>query len=401
MPDDMAVHHARGSRRFHVNNVNIALFSSLSDVTSLPSMRFIAALGALYFLAAGSVAMAQVQVSVQTARSDFLLYERVDLLVTVTNAGENELILNNDEGHPWLSFLVSKHNRLPVRPERAATFRPLALKVGESKTLRINLTPLFSFREEGQYKAQAVIDLPGEGQIISDGVPFSVLRGRQVWTQTRPVDGSQRVYSLLRFSPQPDRTNLYLRVEDPSENIVYANLSLGEVVAYIDPEVFFDPQGNIHVMQPIAMSTYLYTRADAEGKVVHQGIFTTFQSIPPKLTKLDDGSVIIVGGLEQNPNTPRDTLSEGEKLAGGQVGAKPDAPASEVHSDADSAAAATATPAPTPDAGSGSVPGPGSIATPGPATPAPAMKPSPTMPNPVPELGPNPATGVPAPASGP
>jgi len=289
-------------------------------------MRYLAALGALCFLATSSLAPAQVQVSAQTERTDFLLYERVDLLVTVANVGESDLVLNNNEGHPWLSFLVSKHNRLPVRQERQGTFKPVTLKVGETKTLRINLTPLFSFREEGDYKAAAVIDLPGEGQIISDGVPFNVLRGRQVWSQTRPVEGSERVYSLIRFSPQTDRTNLYLRVEDPSENIVYANLALGEVVAYIDPEVFFDPQGNLHVMQPIAMGTYLYTRADPSGKILHQGIFKTFQAVPPRLTKMEDGNVIVVGGLEENPNTPRETLSEGQKQANGQVEKKPDAP---------------------------------------------------------------------------
>ena len=290
-------------------------------------MRHLAALGALCFLATGSPAPAQVQVSAQTERRQFLLYERVDLLVTVANIGESDLVLNNNEGHPWLSFLVSKHNRLPVRPERQGAFKPVTLKAGETKTLRINLTPLFSFREEGDYKAAAVIDLPGEGQIISDSVPFTVLRGRQVWSQTRPVEGSERVYSLIRFSPQPDTTNLYLRVEDPSENIVYANLALGEVVAYIDPEVFFDPQGNIHVMQPIAMGTYLYTRADPSGKILHQGIFKTFQAIPPRLTKMEDGNIIVVGGLEENPNTPREKLSEGQKKAQGQVEKKPDAPA--------------------------------------------------------------------------
>jgi hypothetical protein len=289
-------------------------------------MRYLAALGALCFLATTSLATAQIQVTAQTERSDFLLYERVDLLVTVTNAGESDLVLNNNEGHPWLSFLVSKHNRLPVRQERQGTFKPISLKVGESKTLRINLTPLFSFREEGDYKAAAVIDLPGEGQIISDSVPFVVLRGRQVWSQTRPVDGSERVYSLVRFSPQPDLTKLYLRVEDPGDNIVLANLALGEVVAYIDPEVFFDPQGNLHVMQPIAMSTYLYTRADRNGKILHQGIFKTFQTIPPRLTKMEDGNVTVVGGLEEDPNTPRETLSEGQKKATGQVEKKPDAP---------------------------------------------------------------------------
>src|ERR1019366_1276827 len=271
-----------------------------------------------------SLVTAQIQVSAQTERSDFLLYERVDLLVTVANGGESDLVLDNSAGHSWLSFLVSKHNRLPVRPERQGTFKPVTLKVGETKTLRVNLTPLFSFREEGDYKAAAVIDLPGEGQIISDGVPFTVLRGHQVWSQTRPVEGSERVYSLIRFSPQIDRTNLYLRVEDPSENVVYANLALGEVVAYIDPEVFFDPQGNIHVMQPIAMGTYLYTRADPRGKILHQGIFKVFRALPPRLAKLEDGSVVVVGGMEENPNVPRETLSGGQKKADAQVEKKPD-----------------------------------------------------------------------------
>jgi len=289
-------------------------------------MRYLAALGALCFLAASSLAPAQVQVSAQTERSNFLLYERVDLLVAVTNIGESDLVLNNEEGHPWLSFLVSKHNRLPVHQERDAAFKPLTLKVGETKTLRVNLTPLFSFREEGDYKAAAVIDLPGEGQIISDGVPFTVLRGRQVWSQARPVEGSERVYSLIRFSPQIDRTDLYLRVEDPSENVVYANLSLGEVVAYIDPEVFFDPQGNLHVMQPIAMSTYLYTRADPSGKILHQGVFKTFQTIPPKLTKLEDGNIVVLGGLEENPNTPREKLSDIQKKAEAPAQQKSEAP---------------------------------------------------------------------------
>ena len=290
-------------------------------------MRYLAALGALCFLAGGTLASAQVQVSAQTERSDFLLYERVDLLITVANAGEGDLVLDNNEGRPWLSFLVTKPNRLPVHTERQCTFKPITLKVGETKTLRVNLTPLFSFRETGDYKASVVIDLPGAGEIVSEPVPFTVERGRTVWTATKPVDGTERIYSLIRFSPTPDRTNLYLRVEEPNDNLVLANLSLGEVVAYIDPDVYFDPDGNIHVLQPIAMSTYLYSRADASGKVVHQGIFKTFQEVRPRLTKLEDGSVIVYGGLEENPNARRESLAEGEKSAGGQLISKgPDSP---------------------------------------------------------------------------
>jgi hypothetical protein len=293
-------------------------------------MRLLAALGALCFLATCTLATAQVSVSAQMERTGYLLYERVDLLVTVANESENDIVLNNSEGHPWLSFLVSQSNRLPVRPERQGTFKPLTLKVGESKILRVNLTPLFSFREEGDYKAAAVIDLPGEGQIISDGVPFSVQRGRQVWSESRPVGGSQRIYSLLRFSPSSDKTNLYLRVEDPSENVVFTNIALGEVVAYIDPEVFFDPQGNLHVLQPIAMGTYLYTRADPAGKVLHQVVFKSGMvpgiqgTIPPRLAKMDDGNVIVGGGVEQNPGMQHEMLSQGQSKVSDQAAKKPD-----------------------------------------------------------------------------
>src|SRR5277367_6049568 len=103
------------------------------------NMRHLAVIGALWFLAAIS-ASAQVQIGAQTARSNFLLYERVDLLISVTNTGDTDLVLNNNEGHPWLSFTVSHHthnNYVPVHQEEETNFSPLNLKVGESRTLRV------------------------------------------------------------------------------------------------------------------------------------------------------------------------------------------------------------------------------------------------------------------------
>jgi hypothetical protein len=273
-----------------------------------------ALIGVLWFWAASSPALAQIEVAAQTERSSFLLYERVDIIVTVSNPGDADLVLNNNEGHSWLSFLVATKKHMPIRQERRSDFQPLTLKAGESKTMRINLTPLFSFREEGDYTASAVIDLPGQGEVISQTVPFTVLKGRKVWSQQRTVEGMQRVYSLLRFSPKPDSTQLYLRVEEPDENIVDTNIALGEVVAFVDPDVLFDPRGNLHIMQPIALSTYLYTRTDLTGKILDQRIFKTFHEIAPHLTKIEDGSVFVAGGLEENPHTPRERLSEAQDV---------------------------------------------------------------------------------------
>lgn len=275
-------------------------------------LRPLGALLALCLLATALPAAAQIQLSAQTQRSNFLLYERVDLIITVVNIGETDLLLDNNEGHPWLSFLVTRHNHMPVKSERQSNFKALTLKTGETKTLRVNITPLFSFRDTGDYKASAVIDLPGQGQIVSEGVPFNIVEGRKVWSQTHPAEGSQRIYSLIRFSPSPDSTQLYLQVEDPDRNIVYTNFSIGEVASYIDPEVFFDPKGSLHILQPIALGTYLYTRTDPAGTIVDQRIFKTLQKVPPRLAKLEDGNVIVAGGQESNPNTAREKLSDGQ-----------------------------------------------------------------------------------------
>jgi len=172
----------------------------------------------------------------------------------------------------------------------------------------------------GDYRAAAVIDLPGQGQIMSENVPFSVVKGQKVWSQMHPVEGSERIYSLLRFSPSIDTTELYLRVEDPDENLVYANPPLGAMASSIDPEVLFDPQGNLHVLHPAALGTYIYTRANPDGKIVHQGVFKTeaiqgqsgVERIPPRLAKMNDGTVTVIGGVEQDLNHPREKLSEGQ-----------------------------------------------------------------------------------------
>jgi len=289
-------------------------------------MRFLAALGLLLIAATATPALAQLQIDARMGREggDYLLYERTDMLVTITNTSGTDIVLDNDGNRPWLSFVVCKHNTMPVRPERQALFKALALKQGESKTLRINLTPLFSFREEGAYTAQAVVTLPGAGDLPSREVPFTVMRGKVIWTQTRPVGGTDRIYSLLRFSPKPDETEFYLRVEEPSDNVVLANTGLGPVEAYVDPQVFFDPQGNLHIMHLISMNTYMYTRADAAGKIVHQGVFKTFQSVPPHLRKMDDGSIYVAGGLEETPATTHESLLAGQSA--GPSGAPAPAP---------------------------------------------------------------------------
>jgi hypothetical protein len=67
------------------------------------------------------------------------------------------------------------------------------------------------------------------------------------------------------------------------------------------------------VLQPVALGSYLYTRADADGKIEVQDVFKTYQQIRPQLYKVNDGNVTVIGGLEENPNRPQERLSDTQK----------------------------------------------------------------------------------------
>ena len=247
------------------------------------------------------------------SRSHFLLYERVDVVVSLTNIGNSDLQLNNDEGQPWLSFLVmgehEQHTFLPVHSERQSNFAPLTLKMNETKTLRVNITPLFTMRAEGNYRVSAVVDLPGAGQIVTDAVavhhraracPCSTRCGW--WTRWNAITRSSA------FRPTR-RTRAFICASNrPSENTVYSNYALGPLVVSIDPTMFFDPQGNVHVLQPMSQGTYLYTRTDPDGKLLAQRLFKSTMAddgsgmrVRPLLVKSDDGNVYVSGGLQQDP----------------------------------------------------------------------------------------------------
>ena len=164
--------------------------------------------------------MAQIQVVAQTSRSNFLLYERVDLLVTVTNIGENDLILNNDEKrHPWLSFLLSKHvqqNYMPIRQERDSNFAPVTLKAGENKTLPVNLTPFSPSREEGEYRVAAPSSTcRGRARLFLITFPSMCSRNQNLEPDASGGRFRTHLFSRSVFLPDSDTTELYLRVENP------------------------------------------------------------------------------------------------------------------------------------------------------------------------------------------
>jgi hypothetical protein len=263
-------------------------------------------------LLTGGSLYAQVKVKLSTNRQNFLLFEPANFTVTVTNESSNPIDFQNRESQTWLTFVIIRENNARVRSDISFSPQNRLLQSGESMSLQVNITPYYLIRETGQYKIHAVVRVPGSDPVMTENLVFNIGRGETVWTKTRTLNDKQRVYTLVRFL-DTDTAKLYLRVEEPEENIVYSTSELGPMLASTAPSVLFDAGGDIHVLHILAAKSYRYTVADGLGKVTQQTDRYSSASVP-QIVARDGGTVDLIGGATLKETT-REKLSIGQGSA--------------------------------------------------------------------------------------
>ena len=276
----------------------------------------------LLSLAAIATASAQVQVKFSQERTLYLQYEPLEVTVTLSNVTDAPISLSTDSnGKSWLSFLVFAQDGTTVNPLKPVDLGQVTLNAKESRQFTVNLLPFYAIRSTGGYSAQAVVSIPGLTPMMTGKLFFTVGKGEKVWSQPIYNMGVQRVYSLIRFLEVND-CNLYLRVEEPDQNLVYTTVRLGKVINFTDPVELFDAEGNFHVVHVIGSNAYCYTKTDALGTIVSQEIRTGVAGLtPPTLAKSSAGEVAFVGGQGKDQKIERSKLSDTQGAlmsAGGQ-----------------------------------------------------------------------------------
>jgi hypothetical protein len=261
------------------------------------------------FLAAAASTQAQLRVTLAAERSTFLLYEPMVVTVQIANTSGERILLNSGaQDRPWMSFLVRSVDGRKARTEQPLTLEPLSLEPGQSRLLSVDLTPVYAVRETGQYTVQASIQPPGRQAYLTDALVLSVGKGDTIWSKYYVDGGSKRVVSLIRFMHLRD-VSLYLRVEEPQENLVYSTTRLGKLISFTSPQVELDGNRGIHIVHPVGARLYRYTRANAEGAILSQEDRES-GATQPALAVRPGGVVQFVGGIEQKQRTERPRLSE-------------------------------------------------------------------------------------------
>lgn len=261
---------------------------------------------ALCFVA--SSARAQIQVELKLPRLQYIAYEPVVANLTITNLAGREVDLRGTGGQPWFSFEVNGNENQSIAPVSTAATEPLRIAAGKRVTRKINLTPLFGVHDFGTYRVRAHVYFADLNTFFySQTKVFEITDARPIWQKTVGVPqregtaGNIRTYSLMtnRF---PDHTSLYVRVEDKDSGVVYATYSLGQAIAFDQPQTEFDRSNQLHVLYCAAPRTWAYARVGLNGELLSRASFAETKT-RPRLVHAEDGLVKVAGGMMDTPMT--------------------------------------------------------------------------------------------------
>lgn len=255
-----------------------------------------------------STAVAQIQVELRFPRLQYIAYEQVVANLVITNLAGRDVDLHDAGGQPWFGFEVTGNEGRSIAPISNTGTEPVNVAAGKRVTRKINLTPLFGMHDFGTYRVRAHIYFADLNKFYySQTKVFEVTNARPIWQKTVGVpeaestSGSVRTYSLMtnRF---PDHTSLYVRVEDKDSGIVYATYSLGQVIAFDEPQAEFDHSNQLHVLYCAAPRSWSYARVGLNGDLLSRASFAETKT-RPRLVHSEDGVVRIAGGMMDTPVT--------------------------------------------------------------------------------------------------
>jgi len=262
-------------------------------------------------------AFGQIQVELKFPRLQYIAYEPVVANITITNLAGRDVDLRDGGNQPWFGFEVSGSEGESIPAIATASTEPLSVAAGKRVTRKINLTPLYGVHDFGTYRVRAHIYFADLNKFFySPTKVFEVADARPIWQKTVGIpqesgtSGNARTYSLMtnRF---PDHTSLYVRVEDKDSGVVYATYSLGQVIAFDQPQAEFDRSNQLHVLYCAAPRTWSYARVGLNGELISRASFAETKS-RPHLVHSEDGVIKVAGGMMDAPVTQaaRDTAAK-------------------------------------------------------------------------------------------
>jgi hypothetical protein len=252
-------------------------------------------------------ATAQLAVEMVLDQTEFLPSETIPVAVRITNRSGQPLHLGADAN--WLTFnvesadglIVVKNAEVPVQGE-------FDLGSSQVATKHVDLAPYFGLTHPGRYHVTATVQIKDWNQSIpSRPEEFFVIVGAKIWSQDFGVPSpagsapEPRRYTLVKANYLHRQLHLYVQVSDPDEVHIFKVISVGQSVAFGDPDTQLDHLSNLHLMFQSGASYFTYAVVNPNGELVKQEIYD-YVKARPRLNLNDDGTVSVIGGVRRiNP----------------------------------------------------------------------------------------------------
>jgi hypothetical protein len=258
--------------------------------------------------------VAQIGLSIELERTNFVAHEAVNAVITLRNQAGKDIALGGPAGQSWLQFNVQKADGgQVVATEGDPKVEPTMLKEGASLTRKINLARFYPLDEPGAYLVNCSMyfaDLQkwlGSSnkalvRINSSRAPFYE---RTVGVpKSHAQAGRYRRYRLftskssmkVATGQQQEVNLLYVSITDEETEENIATYPLGPILTYRDPQPITDRAGNLCVLYMATPQLYQYVTMDVDGAVKEQQTYKT-GGASPELMQTNTGEVRVRGGV--------------------------------------------------------------------------------------------------------
>lgn len=266
-------------------------------------------------------AYSQIGLNAKMGKKQYIAYERVTMVLTITNRAGRPIDFVNKLRNNWVEFVVERTGGQPVFAKIDAVYAPTRLDTGETRTSNFNLSTNYDLSQPGNYVAYAVVRMPGQSAqegTRSKKVFFTVINGHASWKQRAGVPGAPgdtREFRIMNVNSN-EYTELYVQVEDVKRGKMLATYSMGRNLAFRNFTATLDNKNRMHVLFLTTPTIWSHTIVDAAGKTVRRQYHkkATSGSVP-KLITTEAGVVGVINSSFYDPKMEKDLRSKIHNLS--------------------------------------------------------------------------------------
>ena len=249
-------------------------------------------------------ASAQLVVRLELNKSSYIVNEPIKATVYITNNAGRKVTLSEQNGRPWLDFIISARGR-GVTPSRPTKYGAVTIATGETVARSVTLNSSYALEAMGNYMCQVYIQMPEAGRngFVSNRVSFNVMKGRVVWTQRVGIPGAPdeiRKYELLTFTGNRSM-ELFAHVTSANRNQEIATIPLGKIISFRKPTGALDGANNMHALYQIRPNMFGHSCITPSGVLQYTKFHKRGSTGDPRLTRFASGEVVVAGGVIYDP----------------------------------------------------------------------------------------------------